>query len=139
MHEAALYTRVWPVCFQRGVHAGPSVAYHHDGFGESFEQLTPCGLGLTGAPLRCDHVPARSGGEDAPSGTEVEPVDLDHVIHDTGDRDAGAEVPAPGDVASERPARERAIRIGLRGFPEEPVEEPQQGEQLAAIYAFAHR
>lgn len=79
------------------------------------------------------------GDEDAPAGTEVEAIDLDHVMDDAGGWEVGTEFPTPGDTATKRTACAGSVEGCLIGFPEEPVCEVEQGEEPAAIVSFADR
>jgi len=95
MHKATLYAGARPVGVECCVQAGAAVAHHHPGCGEALEERSPGSLRLARAPLGGDDFAAAAGNEDAPPGSEVEPVDLEHIVDLTGDLDAGAEFPAP--------------------------------------------
>lgn len=82
---------------------------------------------------------ARSRGENAPARTKVESVDLDHVIHLASGWDSWSNFPTPAGLLSEgAPGLARGyLELGV--FPEEPVEEALQGEELAAVGSFPDR
>lgn len=63
------------------------------GVGDTLEEYAPRGFRFSGAPLVCNDFPLANCHEDAPPGSEVEPIDLDDLVcpnmQDWGANDSG--------------------------------------------------
>ena len=121
------------------IKAGAAITDHDSGFGEALEEGAPRGLRFSGTPLVSNHFAAASGGEDTPPGSEVEPINLDDVVDLAGDLDAGTYLPAPADLMPKGTSGSTWFDVCLGLLPEEPIKEPLQGEESAAVVTLTCR
>lgn len=69
----------------------------------------------------------------------VEPINLDDVVDLAGDLDAGTYLPAPADLMPKGTSGSTWFDVCLGLLPEEPIKEPLQGEESAAVVTLTCR